>query len=145
MFIRLYPNQLKPFWPLINETFDKAFPESAMVMKTALLKDLMLETAICWLSVHDENDEQITDVVFITKLNDDYAVGRKTVTIVAAYAPNGSNEQVFLEGFEAMKKYAASENCSFFDFYTDNPRIIHYAEMFNPFWRSDYFQMKISD
>ena len=145
MFVRLFPNQLKTHWPLINETFDKAFPESALVMKTALLRDLMLETAICWLSVHDEDGKQIPDATFITKLNDDYAVGRKTVTIVAAYAPNGSNEQVFIEGFEAMKKYAKSEGCAFFDFYTDNDRIIHYANMFNPFWQSQYFQMKIDD
>lgn len=149
MFVRLYPQQLDNYWGLINEAIDKSIPDAADWMKTGLLRDLMLEVAICWLSLGNEEssrEQPLANVrgLFITRLSEDYAVGKRTVTIVCAYAPNGATEDLFASGYELVKKYTLSVGCEFFDFYTTNPRIVHWANMFNPSWKADYFQMKVT-
>jgi hypothetical protein len=143
MVVKLCPDQIKQHWDLINQVFDVSFPESAMRTKTALLRDLTLDVANCWF-YYDGNPEEVK-AVFITRLNDDYTVGRKTLTIIASQALTHGGDEMFLECFSVVKKFAQGKDCEFIDFYTDNPAILKYASLFNIFWQSTYTQIKLSD
>ena len=139
MLVRVLPNQLKDHWELIDKAIVSAFPDTAMVMKTALVRDLMLENAVCWFYM----EQDIILAVFISRINNDYAVGRKTLTIVAAYGLEKLTPKVFIDSFKTAQAYGKGEGCKFLDFYTDNPRILEYANMFEAAWKSTYLQLKL--
>jgi len=139
MILRLCPDQIKDYWELVNKTIDVTFPESQMATKSALLKDLMLEVAQCWFHMTDDD----INAVIISKINNDYAVGRKTFTVVAFYGVRPINESIMQEAFDTAAKFAKDRDCYFLDFYTTSEKILKYAMGFDIFWRSHYIQMRL--
>lgn len=137
MILKLCPDQIKEHWGIVNKTIDVTFPNSMMKTKTSLLRDLMLENAQCWFYI--EYDETLA--VFITRVNDDYVVGRKTFTIVAMYGLGQITDEIMAEAFETGAKFAKAKGCELFDFYTTNERILHYARKYNVAWNCQYVQL----
>lgn len=141
MIIRVLPNQIKDHKDIIDKTMNDSFPETAMATKTSIYRDIMLDLVDVWFYMIGEEIK----IVFITRLNNDYSVGRKTMTILASRAFTTVTEEMFVECFNTVKKVAKSKDCYFLDFYTDNKRIIEAAEMFPVFWKASYYQLSLEN
>lgn len=142
MIVKVLANQVKDYKDIIEEVMDRSFPETAMATKTAIFRDIMLDLVDVWFYM--ENEDKI-GIVYLTRLNDDYAVGRKTMTILGVYALIKVNEAIALECYQHLKKYSQSKDCYFIDFYTDNDRIKYFADMFPTFWKASYYQLSLEN
>jgi hypothetical protein len=142
MMIRLLPTQVREYRDIIDITMERAFPETAMETKTAIFRDIIAERAEVWFYL---TEEERINLCCITRINDDYNVGRKTMTVIALYAMEPTTPKIFMDGFRVLKRYATAKECFFLDFYTDNPKIKEYAEMFDILWKCNYYQLRLGD
>jgi len=139
MLIRLLPEQIPNYIDAIKETVNQSIPHCDEETKTNLIKELLMETAQCWLSELDDK----FDGILITQTRHDIALGKKVFTCLCVYAPEGTEERSFMEGFPTLVKYAKAHDCKVVDFYSDNPELLKYARMFNVIHEATYIQLSL--
>jgi len=142
MLVKLLPNQIPIYEDVIRECIEKSMGDYEEGFKTNLFKELLLDTAQCWISYKEE--DQFEGVV-ITKINSDLAIGMNTITIVCLYCPDGSELASFMAGWTTLKKFGQVNDCQILDFYSDNPAVLDYAEYFKIKRKTQYYQMDISE
>lgn len=140
MLLKLCPDQIKESWDLINRTIDETFPKTALKTKNSLLKDLLLEVAQCWFYFNDDNE---ICLVFLTKLTDDYVVGRKTFTLISMLSLKHVTDEMIAESFITGSKFAKDNDCDFMDFYSNDQRVLDMTKNLNILWKSSYVQIEL--
>ena len=138
MFVKLYTNQVKDHLDIIRTAIDKSFSGDIVQTKTQLVKDIMLGLVDVWLAREGDNIEG----VFISRVNNDYVTGRKSVTIIAVHKLSGDSVDMFMRAFMKMKAIVKEKGYEHLDFYTNNPKIIELARMHEVTWEAQYFQLK---
>ena len=139
MLTKLIPNQIIFYQDVIKETIEKSIPHYSEQNKTKLFTELMMDKAQVWLSELDGK----FDGILITTIRDGIDIGITTLTCLAVFAPNGTEEKSFKEGFPTLVKFAKLNECKRIDFYSGNPELIKYARLFNIIWETTYFQLAI--
>lgn len=146
MILLLEANQIKPCWGMIRTTIDRSFPVVQEELKTELLHDLLLGVAHAW-AVTD--GEEITGDrvkgMFITRFSSSYSTGGKVITVLAACAFQGVNDEIFSQSVKAIKKFAKANGCEVMDFYTNNDAIVNYMQAFKILWECKYFQIDLRE
>lgn len=140
MLVKLLPKDVPTWVDVINETIDKSLPECEERIKTNYVNSLLIGTCQCWI-VYKEEDK--FEGVLITQIREDFAVGCKSFNLLAMYAPNGTENNSFINNWETLRKYAIANDCKVFDFYSDNEEAIKYARLFDIKWETTYFQINI--
>ncbi len=143
MLVKLYPNQIKKYWDVIEEAMDASLPDPTPESKKLLAQDLVLERATCWMISEEVDGSAKIRGLSITKMADDYAVGGRVMTIVVTYAPDRLTEQLYHDCFRDLARHALAHNCKRVDFYTDNPSVIAHARAFPVKWETKYFQLSL--
>ena len=141
MLIKLLSNQIPAYEDVINETIEKAIPRYQEKLRTKLYEDLLFGISQCWVSTSDNQFEAI----IITRISEDTAKGGKVCTLIAGYAPGGTSEKSFIEGWEAVSKFAKMQNCDLIDLYTDNSEIEKYMKLFPKIWETKYYQIDLKE
>ena len=146
MILRIEAGQVKQCWRYLSECLNRSFPSVQEQLKTGVLHDLLLGDAQGWLITEgDSITTEAVKAVFITRINDDLARGGRVLTVLAACAFNGADEEMFMEGFGALKLFGQKMGCSVLDFYTNNSAIINYIKLFKTIWHCQYYQLDLGE
>ena len=142
MLNRLLSNQIEKYEDVINEAIDKTIPEYQEKLRTKLFEELLFGTAQCWISEYKNQFEG----VFITKIEEDTAIGARTCTLISGYTPGGflNGSASVYAGWEAVSKFALSQGCDRISMYTNNPEVEKYLHMFDKIWETRYYQIRLN-
>lgn len=140
MLVKLLSRQIPDYEDVINDGLEKTLPGFQVGAKADLYRDLLVDTAQCWLLHRDGGYKG----VFITRIEEHNELGGKILTLISGYAPDGmGGSGAVLEGFETMKKFALANGCDRIAFYTDNPEVEKYLTMFPVIWKTKYYQLDL--
>ena len=142
MLVKLLARQIPEYQDVINEGMKATLPPFQVGMISEVYKQLLDETAQCWISTREGKFE----AVYVTRVEYDPAIGGKLFTVLSGYAPSGlTGSGSVLEGYETMKKFALSQGCDRIAFYTNNPEVEKYIGMFDLLWETRYYQFKLEE
>ena len=142
MLTKLLSRQIPEYQDVINEGMKATLPALQVGMIPDIYKQLLDETAQCWISAREGRFE----AVYITRVESDPNIGGKIFTVLSGYAPDGlTGSGSVLEGFETMKKFALGQGCDRIAFYTNNPEVEKYIGMFDLLWKTRYYQFKLEE
>jgi len=146
MLIKLLSNQINEFRTVITMCMEHALPDPDERIKSKLIKEMVMDITDCWISYDtgdSGNDRRINGVI-LTKITDSPEAGGRVLTVLCGWAPQGTDDKMMLDGFNVLSTYAKSKGCTRLDFYSNNERIIHYANLMPLKWKATYFQFSLT-
>lgn len=142
MLTKILSRQIPEYEVLINETLKAALPEVQIGMSAEVYKQLLDESAQCWIS----NREGRYEGMVITRVEVDPALGGNILTVLAGHAPEGlTGSGSVIDGYDTLKKFALSQKCDRIAFFTSNPEVEKYIGMFDVLWESRYYQFRLEE
>lgn len=146
MILLVEPDQVKQCWDLINVTIERSYPTVQEHLKTDLLYDLLLGTAQVWVITHGDNQTlNNAEGMFITRISESFSTGGRALTVLAACAFTGANDEMFLSSFNALKEYGLARDCQVVDFFTNNDAIMNYVKKLSILWECKYVQLNLKE
>ncbi len=128
MLVSLLPSQISERWDELEYAIEAALPpiagEGSDKMNN-ILESLLASQMICWVSMRDN---QVRGVITTKILFDDVTMVR-SLLIYSIFAMDHSNDSDWLEGFQTIKKYARSKDCSRIIGYTEFDSVIKKAQI----------------
>jgi len=116
MLLRLLPEQIPQYWDEIKEGILRTIPVGIPDRAAKILNKLLLGTAQCWLSYHrggnETRDGVVMDAVIITVIVEDQVHDVLNLDIYALWSIDTTRRSSWIEGIEALKKYARKKGCS---------------------------------
>jgi len=112
MLLKLLPEQIPSYWDEIKEGMLKTIPVGIPDRAAKILNKLLLGTAQCWLSYHRGSDGAIIDAVIITVIVEDQVHDTRNLDIYALWSTSITKRSSWIEGIEALKKYARKKGCT---------------------------------
>ena len=112
MLLRMMPDQIPHYWDEIKEGILMAVPHGVPDRTSKILNKLLLNTAQFWLSYHRKNNKPEVDAGIITVLVDDQVHDTKNLDIYAIWPIARIPGSSWIEGFEALQKYAKKKGCN---------------------------------
>ena len=128
MLLLLLPEQIPQYWDDIKEGLSRALPPGPIDRKAKLLAGLQVGKIQCWISYQKTEKETLVDGVVITALVDDQVHGLRNLLIYALWNIDEVHSSTWIEGFEALRKFAISKGCSRIVAYTDDSMLIDLAK-----------------
>ncbi len=122
--VKLLPDQITRNWDTIGYAIEISLPPTAVKSDETMNNILMalLDGRIdCWISLNE--DGRIGGVISTVVMYDDI-VGVKNLLIYSLFAFEWADENAWLDGLEALKKYAIGKGCSRITGYTEFDSII---------------------
>jgi len=110
MLVRLLPEQISFRWNIIKEAIAGASPPYAGISQEAMnntLMSLLNGSLQCWISVVDGK----VDAILTTCIEEDIHSKTRNLLIYSLYGMRKISGRSWIEGFEALKKYALGERC----------------------------------
>lgn len=131
MLVRLTPDQIGDYWPMIEQSIVAALPpivsEQAGAVKNILVS-LLSGIMDCWVSFDTETKTILGTVT--TVIASDPISGTRDLLIYTVHGFGSLQERHWQEGFVTIRKWARANNCSRITAYTDNPEIVTLSERF---------------
>jgi hypothetical protein len=112
MLLKFMPGQIPEYWDEIKEGILMAVPHGVPDRTAKILNKLLLGTAQFWLSYNKKNNEPEVDAGIITVLVDDQVHDTRNLDIYAIWPIAKIPGSSWLEGFEALRKYAEKKGCN---------------------------------
>ena len=113
MLIKLLPEQIPTYWDEIKEGMLRTIPVGVPDRASKILNKLLLGSAQCWLSYHrNESNEPEVDAVIITVVVEDQVHDTINLDIYALWSIGEMQRSSWIEGVEALKKYAKKKGCN---------------------------------
>lgn len=113
MLIKLLPEQIPTYWDEIKEGMLRTIPTGVPDRASKILNKLLLGSAQCWLSYHrSDSGEPEIDGVIITVIVEDQVHDMLNLDIYALWSIGKTTQESWIEGIEALKKYARKKGCS---------------------------------
>ena len=126
--LKFSPTQIMENWPYIKECIALSLPPYVLDCQDAMIRiqeQLLVEYLECWACVNDEL-ESLFGIVTTKIAVDDLTLTRNllifTITMTEEHEDN-----VWLEGYEYLSKYAKARNCSSIIAYTNQESVIMLA------------------
>lgn len=111
MLLMLLPEQVPQYWEDIKEGISRAAPMTAPDRHGRILVDLQTGRAQCWISYQKKEGEAVVDGAVITILTYDESFGARVLLIYAVWTLGKPHTSTWIEGVEALKKFARSKKC----------------------------------
>jgi len=130
MLIKLLPEQIPQYWDEIKEGLLRTIPEGVPDRSSKILNKLLLGSAQCWLSYHrnNSNDPEV-DAVIITVIVEDQVHDTLNLDIYALWALSETQRSSWIEGIEALKKYAKKKGCNRIIGRSDVESVLRFVEL----------------
>ena len=130
MLVRLLPDQISKFWPIIKYAIEQSLPP--IVGEHPDKMNRILSSALCgqldvWVSYNKGEDNKIEGIV-VTEFLFDEPSGTKNMLIYCLYGYNEVTDESWLYGISGLAKYAQSRQCNQIVTYTDIPYMIDLAK-----------------
>ena len=132
MLLRLMPGQVHEYWDDIRAGLERALPRGVPDRNARLLYGLQVGDLHVWVSFQKGMTpaENITDGALITYVQEDVAHKTNVLVIYAVWSITETRPSTWIEGFDAIKKFARSMGCSRIMAFSDEPKILQIAEKF---------------
>ena len=129
MLLRIMPGQVADYWDDIREGLERVLPQGIPDRNARLLYGLQMGDLQVWASFQRglTPDENVVDGAVVTYVLDEVALKTKTFIIYAVWATHETRPSTWLEGFEALKKFAKSMGCTRLAAYSDDDKILQVA------------------
>ena len=129
MLLKLLPEQIPQYWDEIKDGILKTIPVGVPDRASKILNKLLLGTAQCWLSYHRSNGNPIIDAVIITVIIEDQVHDTLNLDIYALWSVEVTQRSSWIEGIEALKKYARKKECTRIIGRSDVESILEFVRM----------------
>ena len=144
MLVRLLPEQISYRWDMIKQAIVEALPPYADTSHEAMnnvLMSLLNGSLQCWISVVDGK----VDAIVTTCIEEDLHSKTKNLLIYSLHGLRKMTGRSWVEGFEAMRKYALGEGCEAIIGITKEEKIIRVVGRFggDAGWR--YLRIPVSN
>ena len=129
MLVKLLPEQIARTWPDIRLSVIEAYPPIARFGEDTLnnvLKSLLVGTMEAWVVC---NDERKPIGILLTTFSEDFCSGTRSLVLYTLWTKGGTSKKIWLDGWNAMVKYAKSKGCTLITSYSDSPQILKMAEL----------------
>jgi hypothetical protein len=117
-------------WHFIKDAMEKAFPPVAQQSEEAFLamqEQFLLGEMDCWFGVESLDSEEIIAVMTTKVVNDEVTRTRNMLIFsVTSYQVHSMN--LWIDGYDTLKKYAAAKGCAKIISFSDNPRVLSIAK-----------------
>ncbi len=110
MLIKLYPDQICERWEVIGFAIENALPPDIINDSESMnniLLSLMEEKLLCWVYY----DEKKIKAIVTTQIIEDLASRQKRLLLYTAYSFDKLESLDWLNGLEALRKYARDKGC----------------------------------
>ena len=121
MIVQLLPDQVPSFWPDIKESIIQAVPPTLTVTLESLnnlLTSMLLRHMQVWVVVDQHGMDSQVQAVMVTNILDDNCSGTKILQIYSLYSLGNMSDELWQEGFDALKDFAKVSGCSKIGSYT---------------------------
>jgi len=116
MLLKLLPEQIPTYWDEIKDGILKTIPVGVPDRANKILNKLLLGSAQCWISYHrggtETRDDVIIDAVIITVIVEDQVHDTLNLDIYALWSVGVTRRSSWIEGIDALKKYARKKECT---------------------------------
>lgn len=131
MLIRLLSDQIPKLWGTIQAVIEEHIPAVEGEKEdrdVRILKSILERKMECWLSYHEKDKTKVVDGILLTAVLDDEVTKTRALVIYVLHPfPNGPRSS-WIEGVEALRKYANSISCNRITAYTRNSSIVKFLE-----------------
>lgn len=139
MLLLLLPQQVSERWDVIKLAIEGALPPTELSspdVMNKILMDLLNGKMQCWASYQKESGKTILDGIVVTEIEESRG-GLKSLLIYSVYSFKQVSEESWLEGIEALRKFAKASGCSRVTAYTSVDYMVDMAEKLggNADWR----------
>ena len=130
MLVRLLPDQISKFWPIIKYAIEQSLPP--IVGEHPDKMNRILSSALCgqldvWVSYNKGEDNKFEGIV-LTELLFDEPSGTKNLLIYCLYGYELVANESWLQGLISLTKYAQSRQCNKIIAYTREGDLIDLAK-----------------
>ena len=146
MLTKLLPDQIAKFWPVIKYAVEESLPPT--VGEHSDKMNRVLSAMLCgklevWISYkRNENDTKI-EAVLVTQFLYDEASNTKNLLLYCLYGYSVISNESWVEGFEAISKYAKAEGCSEVLAYSANEDVVSMSKKFGADTSFTFISFKI--
>jgi len=125
------PEQVSEHWEVIKYAIEESLPpislNSPHTLNNVLIK-LMSGEMVCWMAY--DSDKKVIGFA-VTTIVEDSNSETKSLLLYTIYAYENTKGIDWIEGYEALSKYALSRGCINMVGYTRNEKLINIAEKFD--------------
>ena len=130
MLLKLMPEQIPEYWDELKDGIVKTIPVGVPDRASKILNKLLLGAAQCWLSYHkNSTGEPEMDAVIITVIVEDQVHDTLNLDIYALWSIGTTTKNSWLEGIDALKKYAEKKGCTRVIGRSDVESILEFVKM----------------
>ena len=126
MILQLMPDQCSKYWEDIKGTIKMALPPMALATDEAMsniLAGLLNSSIQAWAALDGSN----TVAVAVTVIQESVGDKTKNLLIYALAGYGNISQETWSEGFQVLKKFAASQGCHKMVAFTCVPRVLEIA------------------
>lgn len=130
--ICLQPGQVSVLWDMVKTALVRANNVPATCIQEYLnnaLMNILSGKLQCWICFSlDDAGVKKFHAVGITSMTTDVIYGHVTLHVHTLYGLRAFTDELLLECFEILRKYARSNNCAFIDAETAHKRVVEMLE-----------------
>ncbi len=134
MLLRMLPDQVKDHWDEIKMAIYKSLPvytgERSSLMNDILVS-ILTEQITVWVSYQMVDKVTVVDAIATTTFIHNEFSKTKNLLIYTLYGYSNIPDASWIEGIDALSRYAKSEDCDHLIAYTDNQLMLKHARDFN--------------
>lgn len=132
MLLKMYPEQIVKHWDVIKFGIEESLPPvvgQADDRMSNILFSILTNALQCWISYDSKGGK--LNALLLTSITNEPISKTKSLTIYCLYGFELINDFSWKEGFEALQKFARSNNCDRITAYTNIEKIKKMARSFN--------------
>lgn len=127
MLLRLEPSQVETYWPLILETIEASVPDSGLLSKETIQRNLLTGTMQAWL-LCAPGQARVVRAMAVSSLIDDPVSGTRDCLIYAAEAFVPVTDAVWMQCHKDLGVFARANRCARITTFTKDKRILNLVE-----------------
>lgn len=140
MLLKLLPEQVSDRWQALKDGIEASLPvvndEDPEKMNN-ILAAILTGDVQCWVSYRELEDLKKQGVALVlTTTVDDRLTNTRSLLLYLVWAWEKTQASDWIEGFQALTKFAKLMKCNRLISYTDDEKVIKIAEKFNGEFRT---------
>ena len=119
MLLKLEPDHVAEHWDEIKPAIESSLPPAASPNMNEVLASILVGRLKCWASYEKTENGSVIEGIMTTAVIEDFISGTLSLLIYSFYSYRKLRARAWLEGHEALSKYARSLGCEWIIGYSD--------------------------